>query len=616
MAFNLFKAPSWGVFNCVSGDFHPADKMPFEIGSDEGVDLKLTGHGVRPKHCAITQIRGGGVVLTPVDSGFGEVVVNGNQIAQPLALVLEQDYAVRIGPHLLAVRGGRALDAWRSRLDSGRWMISHQPSGATLGPVPFAGLFTLAQEQGLDPDEVACCPWGMSTGFWLGQLRQFYSDRIAPASANGNSAGRSTGFPDAGEDPTPRLATDKGDLTCPVCWLKFDIGDVMHIAVHDSLLGDPVLGEDVQQRFHATKFNDRGQALDALGLPCTDLACPHCRTKFPPGFIDAPHHIFSLVGNASAGKSYYLSVLAKVLPGSLFTNLNLVWQDADPGGNAPLNAMKNRLFGASDAEEAALEKTVLGGAMYLQAPRYGKSVQMPRPFVFNVSPKDRRAENLSIIFYDNAGEHFRPDIKIEDSPGALHVASASGIFFLFDPTRNYEFRKRLVGHEDPQLTMGMNDLQDVMLSEMKTRIMRLQRLDIGHRIKTPLAVMVGKFDAWYHLLGDEPVYECLDRHGDGLKLDSIRHNSEITRALMMKICPTIVANAEALSENVCYFPVSAFGHTPLRTTQGGIAPDPARLAPILLEVPTLWVLHQIAPDLIKVAKPTLPEAAPAGETRR
>ena len=44
-------------------------------------------------------------------------------------------------------------------------------------------------------------------------------------------------------------------------------------------------------------------ALDALGLPCPDLACPHCRRKLPPGFLDVPHHIFSMVGAPSAGKS-------------------------------------------------------------------------------------------------------------------------------------------------------------------------------------------------------------------------------------------------------------------------------------------------------------------------
>ena len=57
------------------------------------------------------------------------------------------------------------------------------------------------------------------------------------------------------------------NITCPVCWLHFDGGDIMHIAVHDSLRGDPILGEDAQQRFLATRFNNAGQAIDAMGIP-------------------------------------------------------------------------------------------------------------------------------------------------------------------------------------------------------------------------------------------------------------------------------------------------------------------------------------------------------------
>src|ERR1035441_7166923 len=64
--------------------------------------------------------------------------------------------------------------------------------------------------------------------------------------------------------PTPNT---EGEHTCPVCWLRFDKGDIMHITVHDSLRGDPALGEDAQQRFLATRFNNAGQALDAMGLP-------------------------------------------------------------------------------------------------------------------------------------------------------------------------------------------------------------------------------------------------------------------------------------------------------------------------------------------------------------
>ncbi len=34
-------------------------------------------------------------------------------------------------------------------------------------------------------------------------------------------------------DPAFAKPNLDGELTCPVCWLRFDTGDIMHIAVHD-----------------------------------------------------------------------------------------------------------------------------------------------------------------------------------------------------------------------------------------------------------------------------------------------------------------------------------------------------------------------------------------------
>jgi uncharacterized protein (UPF0212 family) len=83
-----------------------------------------------------------------------------------------------------------------------------------------------------------------------------------------------------------KIDIEYGEFTCPVCWFRFDRGDVMNIAVHADLLGDPILGEDKMLRFHATRFNDRNQAVDAMGISAPDSACPHCRRRLPPGFLD------------------------------------------------------------------------------------------------------------------------------------------------------------------------------------------------------------------------------------------------------------------------------------------------------------------------------------------
>jgi hypothetical protein len=46
------------------------------------------------------------------------------------------------------------------------------------------------------------------------------------------------------------------------------------------------------------------------------------------------------------------------------------------------------------------------GAMYEQFPRHGKMVSLPHPFVFGLAPANAADKSVSLIFYDNAGEHF------------------------------------------------------------------------------------------------------------------------------------------------------------------------------------------------------------------
>jgi hypothetical protein len=393
-----------------------------------------------------------------------------------------------------------------------------------------------------------------------------------------------------------------GALTCPVCWLRFDTGDIMHIAVHDSLRGDPVLGEDAQQRFLATRFNNAGQALDAMGLPSSEVACPHCRRKLPPSFLGMPHYIISLVGDQSAGKSYFLSVLTKVLPATLYRDFGVVFQDSDPTGNAPVNDMRKALFGAQKPAQAKLAKTVFEGAMYERLPRQGRMVALPRPFVYTLTPEDKTHEQCALIFYDNAGEHFQPGINIVEQPGAQHVASAAGIIFLFDPFNSPEFRRAIHDTKDPQIEKPVVDQQDIILAEMRARIQVILNLRPGELINTPVAFVVGKCDVWLQLLNGTPLRDPL--HDSKFDETAVEENSNAVRELMHRLCPPVVANAEALSTNVMFFAASSFGHTPLKIGPGEYAPDPAKLQPVHVEVPLLWILSQVCPPLIATSATT------------
>ena len=313
-----------------------------------------------------------------------------------------------------------------------------------------------------------------------------------------------------------------------------------------------------------------------------------------------PHHIISLVGDQNAGKSYFLSVLTKVLPTTLYREFGIVFQDGDPTNNAPVNDMRKALFGAQSPAQAKLAKTVFEGAMYERLPRQGRMVALPKPFVYTVSVDNNTDNQCALIFYDNAGEHFQPGINIVEQPGAQHVASASGILYLFDPFNSPEFRQHLRDTKDPQLEKPVVDQQDIILSEMRARIQTIRNLPPGTAIETPVAFIVGKFDAWPQLLNGKSLREPIK---DGkLDLAALNENSNTVRELLCRLCPPVVANAEALSSNVMFFAASSFGHTPLKAGPGEYVPDPAKLQPVNVEIPLVWILTQICPDLFAAGK--------------
>ncbi len=523
------------------------------------------------------------VTLSPegrlqIEPGEVPALVNGARFSAPLPLL---DLCTLQAEGLLAVIAPNESEL-PTQINPGQWALFDAETGEAFVEAPPAELAERAQSLGRAPHTLACAPVGLPVGFSLSQAMAVLVSPTAPAK------------------PTSLAELNIGRHICPVCWTRFDAGDALSVAVHETLRGDPVLGSDVRLRFHPTRFNDQGLALDPMGLACTDLACPHCRRQLPPGFLEMPHRIFSLIGAPSAGKSYYLAVATQVLQERLPADFGLAFRDGDPSGNMLLSQMRNALFSARSPEEALLGKTALEGATYERLPRLGRMVSLPRPFIYNLSRPGTDNAECSLIFYDNAGEHFEPGIDIHDSPGALHVATSAGLLFLFDPTANARFKRRLSDVADPQLSLGGRvDQQDAILAELESRMKRVLGLPAAERIHTPLAFMVGKSDAWAHLLPEPLESEVSDGKLDLAALD---RNSQRVRQLLIETCPGLVATAESLAAEIRYFGVTSFGHTPVVITsgpnQGRIAPDPHRLAPAHVETPLLWLLTQACPGLL------------------
>jgi hypothetical protein len=583
-----FLTPEFILFDCFTGAHGRIHKTPFVIGSGPDCDWRIDDPAVAPEHCVIE--RQGRTFFARPANGAAALLLDGSA-SEGTELTTDDDHTLIVANHFLALHGASDPTKWLARMDHHKWYIFDRGTEVKSGPCALDELAGFLLELPKIDDQILVLCRGLTT---MG----FYAEHILPALPR----------PDAPLLPAPpappvELSTinaEYGEFTCPVCWLKFDRGDTMSIAVHATLRGDPLLGEAHMQRFHATRFNDKGQALDALGIPASDLACPHCRRKLPPGFLDLPHHIFSIVGAPSSGKSYYLSVLVKLLQHTLYQDFGATLRDADPSENVILNQMKTQLFSAATPEEAVLAKTELEGAMYETLPRLGRKVRLPKPFIFNLSNPRDHAQDFSIVFYDNAGEHFEPTRDSADSPGAQHIAAASGIFFLFDPLHNAEFRRRLSDVKDPQLDARRLDQQDVILAETEVRIKSLLGLDARERIATPLAVIVGKSDTWQHLLRSGAIRPAV--HDGRLDLTIVRANSTILRNFLLEICPVIVANAEAISSEVTYFAASPLGGSPVEFIDARgvkmIGPDPQRLNPQHVEIPTLWVLSRVAPAMV------------------
>ncbi|MDO5469770.1 MAG: hypothetical protein Q4F38_00595 [Akkermansia sp.] len=390
-------------------------------------------------------------------------------------------------------------------------------------------------------------------------------------------------------------STPKGKYRCPSCRATFIKEEALFIATHPSLCGDERLGPDAMQRFAPEVITKADYATDSRGSRCHERACPYCHHKLPPYFGQINQHIISLVGVPSAGRSYYLSSLVHELERTMPRDFGIPFRDADPTSNAPLNDMRMRVFTADSPQAAHLGKTHLSNSLYRKVWKDGAYINMPRPFIYTLS---KGSGAHSIVFYNN-----RDGSEAQGVDSSLnHLKVADALFFLFDPTTNPEFRALLKNEDDPQLRNCLTPpgRQARLLADMEHRLRSALNLKPGQRVNTPLAIILGKSDAWRSLLGAEPLLPLV-RNGQ-LKQENIIANSNRLRELLFRISPNICTNAEAVSDNVCYFAASAMGAAPVEFTDeetGDVVMGPASgsLNPFRVTDPLLWALSSLEPSL-------------------
>jgi hypothetical protein len=438
--------------------------------------------------------------------------------------------------------------------------------------------------------------------------------------------------------PTAPLALLRR-TTCPHCWTSFAPEEVLWVSAHADLLGDPRLGPEQPQRFLPTRFNLEGNALDARGFVCQQLACPRCHLPVPRALLEMEPAFLSILGTPACGKSFYLATLTWELRRLLPQAFALAFADADPVANRLLNDNEDALFLNPHADQPAylanlIRKTELQGELYDMVSYGNQTVSYPKPFLFTLQPgpgHPRRAVAGQIArllcLYDNAGEHFQPGRETTGSPVTQHLAQAQLLLFLFDPTQDPRFLRRR------QEKTGANDAvpartsrQESILSEAAVRVRRARGLSENARHDRPLIVVLTKCDAWAGLLEDgdlSPPWRAKDGLA-GLDRERIERRSQQLRRLMLELCPELVAAAENFAQEVVYVPVSALGRQPEKGPHG-LALRPRDIRPVWVSVPLLYGLcrwmHGLIPAMRRRppgpgrrdSKADLPAWPPAGQ---
>ncbi len=422
------------------------------------------------------------------------------------------------------------------------------------------------------------------------------------------------------EDEPQATATEPIRLltraTCPHCWETFPPEQVLWISEHVELLGDPMLGPERQQRFLPSRFTVEGDAIDARGMTCRNLACPHCHLSIPRALLEMEPLFFSILGSPASGKSYFLTTMTWQLRQVLPIHFQVAFTDADPTANRLLNAWEESLF--LNAEESRpiplgnlIRKTELQGELYDTVAYGQQTVSYPRPFLFTVRPQKGHAHADSvrlarmICLYDNAGEHFQPGQDTTSSPVTRHLARSRAVMFLFDPTQDPRFRAACRGNstfsDGAAQQAGRLSRQETVLNEAAARIHRHAGLSHSASYDRPLVVVLSKLDEWNHLLDT-------DRDGDpwrtqggvtGIDMDHIEHLSQLLRRILLHYCPETVAAADAFAKDVTYIAISSLGPKIARDPSTGLpAIRPADIQPISVTAPLLYCLTRTSSRLI------------------
>ncbi len=238
-------------------------------------------------------------------------------------------------------------------------------------------------------------------------------------------------------------------VTCPHCWHEFRPEQILWVAQHEDLMGDPILKEE-PLRFLPTRFTLDGQATRCGGMVCHSLACPACHLVLPRVLLENEVTFISIIGSAGSGKSNFLATMTWELRQRLAKDFAIIFADGDKEANWILNRYEETLFLPEDPERpVVLDKTRTQGDLYRSVTDQRAGDAAAQAVFCSLHPgriiRGRRCGRSwggSCACMTTRGSITTSGQDTALSPVTRHLSRSKVLMFLLDPTQDPRFRAK------------------------------------------------------------------------------------------------------------------------------------------------------------------------------
>ncbi len=306
--------------------------------------------------------------------------------------------------------------------------------------------------------------------------------------------------------------------------------------------------------------------------------CPVCHMTLPPQFGMVENRLIAMVGAKASGKTVYMTVLLHEVMNQVGAAFGTSLMGSDD------NTMRRYQADYQD-------HLYRDGQLFAGTRPAGANDNRVAPLVFRFGRSRRgafreRPQHTVLSFFDTAGEDFNSRDSVEVN--TRYLANADGIILVLDPLQMPGARQlarpgtALPGFEGVDTPVNV-------LSRVTNMLLDHEKAGSLGRIRTPIAVVFSKLDAYWHLLDKgSPLRAHPPRH-DRFDVEDSRNVHEEVRQLLREW--EGVPIDQLLETNYArhrYFGVSSLGHSPTTDARvGATGIQPYRVAD-----PLLWLLSE------------------------